>query len=264
MESSRPAGSGERLHPARGLQPHRQARHALVARQGQQRPALAGQQGVLRPRAVPGDARRHREEVPGDVRLPRPLREGVGPQPDRRAVPAGRGDRPDPAAGRALGRAQDAGPARTPSPSTASTASSPASAATRRRCAPRSACSARAARRRMGLQGPAAGVLGPVQDRLPGRARMSASIRCCTGPSSTSGATSSARASRWSSSTSPRTASATARSATRTSPSRSTATPPRSTRSSPSWRRPGRRSARAGPWTTRPRTLRAAARAGYM
>ena len=62
------------------------------------------------------------QEVPGDVRLPRPLREGVEAQLHPRAVPAGRGDRPDPAAGRPLGRAQDAGPARPRSPSTASTA----------------------------------------------------------------------------------------------------------------------------------------------
>ena len=44
----------------------------------------------------------------------------------------------------------------------------------------------------------AAGVLGPVQHRLPARRRICASIRCCIGPSSTSGATSGARRSRWS------------------------------------------------------------------
>ena len=109
-EPSGRVGSRERLHPARGLRQARQAGHPLVARQGQQRRPVAGAQGVLRPRAVPGDARRHREEVPGDVRLPRPLRGGVETQLHPRAVPAGRGHRPDPAACRPLRRAQDPGP----------------------------------------------------------------------------------------------------------------------------------------------------------
>jgi hypothetical protein len=62
------------------------------------------------------------------------------------------------------------------------------------------------------------------------KAAISASIRCSTGPSSTFGATSSARTFRWSISTSRRTASVTARSATAISRSPSTATRRRSTR----------------------------------
>ena len=176
-------------------------------------------QGLLRPRAVPGDARRHREEVPRDVRLPRPLREGVEPQLHPRAVPAGRGHRPDPAAGRPLRRAQDAGPQGRGRQARLQRPDRSASAATRRRSAPRSATSQPARRgQQLEPQGPAARVLEPVHDQLPGRARTSASTRCCIGPRSTSGSTPSARASRSSTSTSPRTASATAPWATRTSP----------------------------------------------
>ena len=86
----------------------------------------------------------------------------------------------------------------------ASAASSPASAATRRRPAPRSAIfSPRGDDGSWDFKRPAARVLGPVQDRPSRRARICASIRCCIGPRSTSGATSSARGSRSSLSISP-------------------------------------------------------------
>ena len=42
-----------------------------------------------------------------DVRLPRALQQGMGPEAAGRALPADRPDGPEPAAGRALGGAQD-------------------------------------------------------------------------------------------------------------------------------------------------------------
>ena len=70
----------------------------------------------------PVHARRHRQEVQGDVRVPRALQQGVEPEAAGRALPADRGDGPDPAAGGALGGAQDRRPERARSPSTASRA----------------------------------------------------------------------------------------------------------------------------------------------
>ena len=177
------------------------------------------------------------QEVSRDVRLPRSLYAGVEPQPDPGAMPAGRGDRSHPAAGGPLRCAQDAGPegrdreARLPRhhrrhpPRRGERAGQGAGLQPARRQRP------------MGFPRPAAGILGPFQHRLCRRERICASIRCCIGPSATSGATSSARTFRWSISISPGTASATARWAIPTSPLRWRAMPPRSTRSSPSSRR---------------------------
>ena len=204
----------------------------------------------------PGHACRHRQEVPRDVRVPRPLRQGVEAEPDRRGLPAARGDRSDPAAGRALGGAQDP---RACAHAIAKHGFTGIIAGIRRdeegTRAKERVFSPRGDSRPVGLPRPAAGILGPVQHRPAGRhasARPSAAAldrdrhlalhparghpdgRSLFRPRAT--------------------ASATARSATRTSPSRSTATPRRSTRSSPSSRRRRRRSAPAAPWTARPRT----------
>ena len=168
-EPSGRVGSGEHLHPARGIRKVGQAGDPLVARQGQQRRPVAGPQGVLRSRAVSGDARRHRDEVPGDVRLPGPLRQGMEPQLHPRAVPAEGVDRPEPAAGRPLGRAQDPGPegrgrqARLQRPDPGHPP--------RRGGDPRQGALFQPARRGQQLepQGPAARVLEPVHDQLPGR-----------------------------------------------------------------------------------------------
>ena len=129
-------------------------------------------------------------ELAGGLRVPRRYRARLGPRSGHRAVPAGRGDGPDPAAGHARRRAQDRWPEGPAQARTASRASSSASAATSRRPAPRSACSARAPETASGTSGPAGRVLGPLQDPVRRKAPMCASIRCCTGPSSTSGATS--------------------------------------------------------------------------
>ena len=91
---------------------------------------------------------------------------------------------------RALGRAQDAGPQERARALRASRASSPASAATSRRRAPRSACSPRAATTAPGTSATSRRNSGTTSRPTCRRARICASIRCCTGPSSTSGATS--------------------------------------------------------------------------
>ena len=72
--------------------------------------------------------------------------QGMEAQLHPRAVPAGGGDRPDPAARRPLRRAQDAGPEGRRRQARLQRHDRWASAATRRRPAPRSATSARAAR----------------------------------------------------------------------------------------------------------------------
>ena len=150
--------------------------------------------------------------------------QGVGAQLHPRAVPAGGGDRPDPAAGRPLGRAQDAGPegrrrqARLQRPDPGHPP--------RRGGDPRQGALFQPARRGQQLepQGPAAGVLGPVHDQLPGRDPRPRASAAALDRGRHLAATPSARTSRSSTSTSPRTASATARWATRTSPRRSPAT----------------------------------------
>ena len=197
---------------------------------------MAGAQGVPRPRPLPGRACRHRQEVPGDVRVPRPLLQDLEPQPHRARLPAGRGDRPQPAAGGALRRAQDHRPQER--------AGGVQVQGHHRRHPPRRAGDPRqgarvlAARRkrRLELPRPAAGILGPFQERPAGRrayahpsaaeldrARHLALHRARADPDRRSLLLA-------------RTASATARSATRTSPRRSSPTPPASARSSSSCR----------------------------
>ena len=172
--------------------------HAVVAGQGQQRHGLAGAQGVLRPRAVPGDACRHRARssrrcTPSATatrrsgastssascarRSRRPIRRCRRPPARPRARPLGlkaalakhgfdgliAGIRRDEEATRAKERVFSAARrGRQPGTSRTSRRSSGTSSTT----------------------------------ELARTARTCASIRCCTGPRSTSGATPSARASR--------------------------------------------------------------------
>ena len=114
----------------------------------------------------------------------------VGAEAHPRGVPAGRGDGPDAAARRALGGAQDPGPARRHRQARLHRHHRRHPA--RRGGDPRQGARVQPARRRraVGFPRPAAGILGPVQHRPAARARICASIRCCIGPSSTSGATS--------------------------------------------------------------------------
>ena len=180
--------------------------------------------------------------------------DGVEAQLHPRAVPADRGDRPDPAAGRPLGRAQDAGPegrgrqARLQRPDPGHPP--------RRGGDPRQGALLQPARRGQQLepQGPAAGVLEPVHDQLPGR-------HACPRPSAAAldrGRHLEVHQAREHPGDRPllrqeRQALPLAGRPRHHQPDRR-ATPPRSTRSSPSSRRPGCPSARAGPWTTSPRT----------
>ena len=176
------------------------------------------------------------KKFPRDVRLPRPLREGVEAQPHRRAT-ARRSRRPTRPCRRprARPRARPLGLQRRHRQARLHRH--------HRRHPPRRGGDARqgarlqpARRRRpVGLHATSRRNSGTSSTPTCRRARICASIRCCTGPSSTSGTTSEReRHPGGRSLFRARTASATARSATRTSPSRSTATPRRSTRSSPS------------------------------
>jgi hypothetical protein len=149
--------------------------------------------------------------------------EGVEARLQARDLPADRGDRPVAAAGRALGGAQDRGSAR---------CHRQASSRNHRRHPPRRAGDARQGARVQPARRDRKPGISAISRRSSGtstrptsrRAPISASTRCCTGPSSTSGAIPSARTSRSSISISRQeTASAIARSATRTSPRRSTA-----------------------------------------
>ena len=180
--------------------------------------------------------------------------DGVEAQLHPRAVPAGRGDRPDPAAGRPLGRAQDPGPegrgrqARLQRPDPGHPP--------RRGGDPRQGALFQPARRGQQLepQGPAAGVLEPVHDQLPGR-------HACPRPSAAAldrGRHLEVHQAREHPGDRPlfrqeRQALPLAGRPGHHQPDRR-ARPPRSTRSSPSSRRPGCPSAPAGPWTTSPRT----------
>ncbi len=85
---------------------------------------------------------------------------------------------------------------------------------------------------------PAAGVLGAVPDEISSPARTCASIRCCTGPSSTSGNTSTAKTSRWSACIMHAMAAAIDRWAARRAPARWNPTPRRPRRSSTNSARP--------------------------
>ena len=121
----------------------------------------------------PAHARRHRQEISGDVRVPRSLRQGMGTRSHGRALPADRRHRSDPAARRALGRAQDRRPqarARQARLRRTDRRHPP-----RRGSHPRQGARVLAARRRrrMGRARPAAGILGPVQ-RLAAAGRASA------------------------------------------------------------------------------------------
>ena len=211
------------------------------------------------------------KKFPRDVRLPRPLRAEWKLNLMRRGLPALRGDRPDPAAGRPLGRSARPWACGPPSPSTASTASSPASAATRRPSAPRSASSARAATAgQWDFKDQPPEFWDQFNTDLPAGTHLrvhpllhwtEVDIWRYIRREGIPGDRSLFRPRHGAA----RTASATARSATRTSPFRSTARPRRWTRSSPSSTPPRRRSVPAAPWTARPRTPSSGcAPTGYM
>ena len=191
-----PAPRG-REHPdhARGGRRVRQARDALFDRQGQRGDAAPRAQGVLPgAAAVPAAARRHARgssrrctscasEITRKYNLqlivytnPDGVEQGINPFTHGSAIhtdvmkTAGRSSRR--------------------STSTASTPRSAAAAATRKRAAPRSASSRSAARSTAGTRRTSAPSSGRSTTRASTRARASACSRCRTGPSSTSGSTS--------------------------------------------------------------------------
>ena len=117
----------------------------------------------------------------------------------RERLPADRGDRPDAAAGRPLGGAQDRRPEAASSRSTGSTRRHRRHPP-RRGGDPRQGARVQPARRdrRSGTSATSRRNSGTSSRPTSRPAPICASIRCCTGPRSTSGATSGARASRWS------------------------------------------------------------------
>ena len=144
-------------------------------------------------RAVPDHARRHGTQLPRADRVPRSHREAVRRRARRRvacrtrSTPAGSSRTPGrvPAATRCR-------PSRcsTRSPSTASTPSSAAPAATRSGHGPRSACSAIATSSVNGTRRTSGPSCGGCTTAATSAASTCASSRCRTGPSSTSGGSS--------------------------------------------------------------------------
>ena len=157
---------------------------------------------------VPRDARRHRSQLRRGARASRPSRRELGARPHRRQRPGGDRQRLGPrAAGRDPQPHPDPGAAGCTRARTASRAifggarrdEDKARAKERIFSLPRRV-------RAVGSQEPAPGALGSVQRPHPRGARASASSRCRTGPSSTSGSTSRRSTSSCPRSTSPTTA----------------------------------------------------------
>ena len=203
----RRARGGGDPHHARGRRRARAAGAALLGRQGLDRAAPARREGVPARRVpVPGHARRHGPQLPRGDRVPRPPRRRARRDADRR-VGAGV-DRPRP-------RRRGDRPARLAQPAADDDAARRDRGARLRRRDRRRA-PRRGARPREGadLQLPrrlrpveparaAARALEPLQRARPPAASTCASSRSRTGPSSTSGSTSPARASSCRRSTSP-------------------------------------------------------------
>ena len=169
---------------------------AVQRRQGLDRPAAPGREGVPpRPLPVPADARRHGPQLPRGDRVPRPPRRRarraadrrLGAGVDRRAAASSR--RPGPRASRNRLQTDDA--ARRDRASTASTPRSAARAATRSAPGPRSAIfSFRDDFGQWDPQAPAARAVEPLQRPHPPRRARARVPALATGPSSTSGSTS--------------------------------------------------------------------------
>ena len=195
---ARPArGRGDPHHP-RGRRRVRASRAAVLRRQGLRRRAAPRDQGVrARARAVPGAARRHRPQLPRGARVPRR---------DRRSASASGSKSPAcrTTSTTAACRSAPTAPATrcrrcrcsTRSPPAATTPSSAAPAATRTRRAPRSGSSRCATSSGSGIRATSAPSCGACTTAATRPASTCARSRSRTGPSSTSGATSSARASR--------------------------------------------------------------------
>ena len=167
---------------------------AVLDRQGLVGAAAAGAEGVSsRPDSVSAAARRHHLQVPGDDRVPRLVRGAGRRAADRPHQP--RGDRRRHAAVRSSARSGAAACSRRARCSTRSTRAdstrrSAARGATKSGRAPRSACSRSATPRASGIRSVSGPSSGTSSTAASDRARASACSRSRTGPSSTSGTTS--------------------------------------------------------------------------
>ena len=185
----------------------RATRPVVLGWQGLGGDAARGGQGVLAgAAAVPGDARRHRPQPGRGHRIPGPHRGAAGGAPARglacrtTSTPVGWPRRPAPGpAGTACRRSRCCGP----SGSIVSTPCSGAPAATRRRPGPRSGCSASAMSSASGIPATSARSCGTSTTAGTAKASTSGCSRCPTGPSWTSGSTSSRRRSSCPRSTTP-------------------------------------------------------------